>query len=72
MILDFEMQELADHEVGAGVVDFGPQEDHSIGQEAGVQVVGAFTPGRLFDNGWDEIAHGVLRSFEGWAQYATN
>ena len=60
-IFGLEEEQLRGNEVGDLVVDRGAEEDDALAQKARVEVVGAFTAARLFEDGGDqEQGHGDL------------
>lgn len=55
-VLGLPVKELANDQVGAGVVNLGSHEHDPIGEESRVEVVAPLSPRGLFEHGWYQVS----------------
>ncbi|MCY1543573.1 hypothetical protein D9M68_793980 [compost metagenome] len=58
-VFRFKEQQLRGYQIGHVVFDRTDQEDHALLQQARVDVIGALTAGRLFDDHGHQAASGL-------------
>ncbi|VXA83560.1 conserved hypothetical protein [Aeromonas veronii] len=59
-ILGLEEQQLGNHQIGHVIFNLTGQEDHPLFQQTGVNIVGTFTLGSLFDHDGDQRIAGRI------------